>query len=451
MACQLSLQQLSAILETAPERFDPDAIATDVTTDTRQLRGGELFVALTGQRFDGHAFLAQAAQRGAAAAVVARPASVELPQFCVGDTLAAYQTLARWWRDRFAIPVIGITGSVGKTTTKELLVAALAQHGTVLKTAGNDNNEIGVPKTLLALDEHHDFAVIEMAMRGRGEIAQLARIARPTVGTIINVGTAHIGRLGSEAAIAEAKCELLAQLSPQQGLAVLNQDNARLMATAARVWQGPTLTYGLEGGDVCGTLVAGDEAIAVEGRQFPLPLPGRHNARNYLAALAVLRGLGLDWQPLAAGISVDLPGGRAQRYQLPGDIILLDETYNAGVESMVAALQLLRDTPGQRRIAVLGRMAELGERGPQLHARVGEAASELGLDALLVLADGAEARTLAAAADGIATECWPDRQSLLERLQGLLQPGDRVLLKASHSVGLGEVVAALRQPADSHR
>jgi UDP-N-acetylmuramoyl-tripeptide--D-alanyl-D-alanine ligase len=312
----------------------------------------------------------------------------------------------------------------------------------VLKTRANYNNEIGVPKTLLELTPEHNFGVIEMGMRGPGEIALLADIAQPDVAVITNVGTAHIGRLGSEQAIAAAKCELLTQLSPQ-GIAVLNHENARLMATAAGVWSGRQITYGLKGGDVQGTLSADQTAIRVAGMSLPLPLPGRHNALNYLAAIAVMKALALDPRSLAAGITVEMPQGRGRRLQLPGDIVLLDETYNAGVESMQAALQLLAQTPGQRRIAVLGTMKELGAHALDLHQRVGQTVHQCGIDHLLTLADPAEAQALAQGAEPVPTEQFSDHQTLSERLQQMLTQGDRVLFKASRAVALDRVVDAL--------
>jgi UDP-N-acetylmuramoyl-tripeptide--D-alanyl-D-alanine ligase len=206
-----------------------------------------------------------------------------------------------------------------------------------------------------------------MAMRAKGEIALLTQIACPTIGVITNVGTAHIGRLGSKEAIAQAKCELLAEM-PSSSIAVLNHDDRRLMETAAGVWQGQTITYGLEGGDVRGELID-NETLLVEGMRLPLPLPGRHNASNFLAALAVAKILQVDWTPFKAGLAVNLPSGRAQRYNLPNDVVILDETYNAGLESMLAALQLLAETPGKRHIAVLGYDEGIGRAKSRISLR----------------------------------------------------------------------------------
>lgn len=449
MICQLSVTQLVDILAATPLNLSDkatSALFSGITTDTRHLEPGQLFLALRGEKFDGHDFAGVAVEKGAIAAIVDYRAGSHLdgiPQLQVEDTLQAYQKIARWWRDQFDSPVIAITGSVGKTTTKELIAAVLSTQGNVLKTQANYNNEIGVPKTLLELGPEHDYAVIEMAMRGMGQIALLTQIARPTVSVITNVGTAHIGLLGSEDAIAKAKCELLAEM-PATGVAVLNHDNSRLIKTAATVWQGRTLTYGLEGGDLQGRLID-PQTLEVEGMQFSLPLPGRHNALNYLAALAVAKLLGVDWTPLTKGLAVAMPAGRSQRYDLPNDVVILDETYNAGLESMIAALHLLAETPGKRHIAVLGTMKELGERSPEFHCQVGTTAQQLNLDALLILVDDPEAEAIAQGAVPLQAECFSSHEAIVNRLKDLVQPGDRFLFKASRSVGLDQVVNQLRE------
>lgn len=426
----------------------PDAGSFEVagiTTDTRSLQPGEVFLALRGETFDGHQFLSTAVEKGAIAAIVDYEAEIETPQIpliSVPNTLTAYQQLAHNWRLQFHRPVIAITGSVGKTTTKELIAAVLGQFGQVHKSQANFNNEIGVPKTLLQINPNlHDFAVVEMGMRGLGEIALLSQIAQPDIAVITNVGTAHIGRLGSEAAIAQAKCELLAEMPPQ-GIAILNYDNARLMQTAPTVWSGKTLTYGLTGGDIQGKILD-PQTLEVKGLSLPLPLLGQHNASNYLAALAVAQALGLNWEPLQSGLIVEAGSGRSRQLHLGDDILILDETYNAGLESMLAALQLLADTPGQRRIAVLGTMKELGDRSPEFHAQVGARAQQLGLDAVLVLADEPAALEIAAGAAPLPQHCFSTHPELLTYLQGFMQPGDRYLFKASRAVALDRVVESL--------
>jgi UDP-N-acetylmuramoyl-tripeptide--D-alanyl-D-alanine ligase len=446
MPLYFSLAELETILQDnllKTTNADLNVSVLGITTDTRIIKPQELFVALVGENFDGHSFIEQAVAQGAIALIVNRQiesVAVPVPQFIVRDTLKAYQQIAQWWRDLFNIPVIGVTGSVGKTSTKELISAVLGTKGKVLKTEANFNNEIGVPKTLLQITSEHSYAVIEMAMRGLGEIALLTDIARPTIGVITNVGTAHIGRLGSREAIAQAKCELLAQM-PETSMAILNYDNPLLMETAKTVWRGKTITYGLTGGDVHGTINGNNLTVAEQ--DLPLPLPGEHNASNYLAAVAIAQILNIDFTPLLTGLQVQLPKGRSRRYELPNDIVVLDETYNAGLESMLAAVQMLKSTPGNRHIAVLGTMKELGEHSPELHRQVGKKAQELNLDLLMVLADEAVTTEIIQGAAGIKTECFSDRATLTSKLKQVIRPGDRILCKASNSVGLNKVVEEL--------
>ncbi len=443
MSFSVTLTQLIEIIHAKPVNLATTSPISGIQTDTRSLKAGEIFVALRGEKFDGHNFVATAIAQGAIAAIVdCQYQNTDLPILQVTDTLQAYQQIATWWRKQLTIPVIGITGSVGKTTTKEIVAAVLATQGRVHKTYANYNNEIGVARTLLEINSQHDYAVIEMAMRGRGEIAQLTQMAIPTIGVITNVGTAHIERLGSEKAIAEAKCEMLAEM-PADSMAILNHDNPLLIETAAEVWHGKTLTYGLDGGDIYGKLV--DQQVEICGMQIPLPLSGRHNAMNLLAALAVAQVLGIDWSTLKSGVTVNMPAGRSQRYQLPNDVVILDETYNAAPEAMVAAVNLLAETPGLRRIAVLGAMKELGERSLELHQRVGETVRKLNLDALLILADNSDAEAIALSAIGIPCECFHNHSDLVERLKTFVKAGDRILFKAANSVGLDRVVTQFRR------
>lgn len=451
MSFSATLAQLSDVLVSTPATNAGDLAqirATGICTDTRSLNAGEVFLALRGENFDGHAFVPAAVSKGAVAVIVDRLLPVEIPQFVVKDTLKAYQDIANWWRRQFSVPVIAVTGSFGKTTTKELISAVLETQGKVLKTQQNFNNEIGVPKTLLELSSDDDFAVIEMAMRGSGQIAELAEIAEPTIGVITNVGTAHIGLLGSKEAIAEAKCELLAEM-PAESTAILNFDNALLMATAAQVWQGKTISYGLDGGDVQGKIIDA-ETVEVEGWRFKLPLAGRHNACNYLAALAVAKVLGISWETLQDGVAVILPEGRAKRYDLSGDLVILDESYNAGLESMKAALYLLAETAAKRHVAVLGTMRELGDRSLEFHENIGETVRDLKIDALFILADEDEAKAMARGAVGVPVvevfvNTGPEAKlALLSRLKSFVSAGDCLLFKASHAVALDEVVEQLR-------
>lgn len=465
MSFPLSLPKLIHVVDAVCLNADlqTEESATEITginTDSRTIKAGEIFVALEGDTFDGHAFVEKAHQCGSVAAIVRHiPSGMEalpIPLLQVKNTLTAYQAIAHWWRHQLDLPVIAVTGSVGKTTTKELISAVLALNGKVLKTQANYNNEVGVPKTLLQLNQTHHYAVVEMGMRGPGEIAELTNIATPDIAVITNVGTAHIGRLGSEEAIARAKCELIDHLSPQ-GTAILNADNALLVSTARTIWNGRTITYGLNGkSDIQGTLLDNGRlqvtGLSVSPIEIVPPLKGAHNATNYLAALAVAHVLGIDTaqllDDLTDGLQITMPPGRAQIIHLPNDIILLDETYNAGFESMRAALKLLMKTPGSRHIAVVGTMKELGDWSVKLHHRLGETARSLGVDHLVILADPAESDALVRGAEGIPSHPCADKAEVLAKLSHLAQSGDRILFKASHSVGLDQVVQEFKRLHD---
>ncbi len=457
MTCICTISQAIAITSATVANIDENAQnhteIRGIISDSRKLRAGQLFVALSGENFDGHGFVATAIAQGAVAALVSHEwansaAAQGLPVLAVSDTLTAYQALACWWRSQFQRPIISITGSVGKTTTKEMIASMLAvyvaPHKQVHKSQANHNNDIGVAQTLLAIaPEQHDFVVVEMGMRGLGEIERLAKTALPTVSVITNVGTAHIGRLGSREAIAIAKCELLAE-TPTDGTAILNASDSLLMETASKVWHGKTITYGLGVGDVNGELV--DGKLYVDDLIWDLPLTGQHNALNFLAGLAVLKALNLDWTQTTKGIGkLDLPFGRAQLYELPQDVMILDETYNASPEGMLAALRQLADMPAKRHWAVLGTMKELGEMSTSLHHQIGEAISKLGIEGAIILADG-EADAILAGANGslkyaIACQSYDDiTQTLLQKVAS----GDRILFKASRSVGMDRVVKAFR-------
>jgi UDP-N-acetylmuramoyl-tripeptide--D-alanyl-D-alanine ligase len=325
-----------------------------------------------------------------------------------------------------------------------MLASYVAPDKQVHKSLANHNNDIGVAQTLLAITpELHDFVVVEMGMRGLGEIARLAKTALPTVSVITNVGTAHIGRLGSREAIAQAKCELLVE-TPADGTVILNANDPLLLETASKVWHGKTITYGLGVGDVNGELIG--EQLQVEDLTWDLPLPGLHNALNFLAGLAVLKALNLDWNQTTQGLAkLDLPFGRAQLYQLAQDVTILDETYNASPEGMLAALRQLADMPAKRHWAVLGTMKELGEMSTPLHNQVGEAISKLGIEGTIILADG-EADAILAGANGslkyaIACQSY---QEITDTLLEKIESGDRILFKASRSVGMDRVVESFR-------
>lgn len=479
-----------------------------VSTDSRADLNGALFVPLVGERFDGHRFLETALAGGAAAAVAQRdrlsPEQLEAvvalgrPVWLVDDTLLAYQELGRLWRRQLAVPVVAVTGSAGKTTTRELIRASLACLGPVVASSGNENNDVGAPLTLLKADVTTRALVVEMGMRGLGEIERLSRCAEPDVAVITNIGTAHIGRLGSREAIATAKCEISAALRPD-GLVVIPAGDSLLEAALAAGWSGRVqrvaladdeLAPGTPPPDLVGRLVAsspasdGDserpeaerpeaerldaehlatehlaterqaaerlapERLEVEGLPpISLPLAGRHNARNLLLALAVALELGVAPAALS-DLAVEVPGGRNRRLQL-GGVTVLDETYNASPEAMLAALDLLAAQPlavGAARYAVLGTMLELGESSLALHRRVAERARNLGLDGLVIVDGGAEGAAMLEAAAGLERLVRVARpEEALEPLLGWLRPGDALLLKASRGVALERLLPLLQE------
>jgi UDP-N-acetylmuramoyl-tripeptide--D-alanyl-D-alanine ligase len=444
MGCLLTLEDLIA-LTGASVHGKWSSQTFSVSTDSRGVGSGELFIPLVGEKFDGHQFIDQAMAQGAVGVVSQIP--VPYPHILVEDTLVVYQQIAHWWRAQFELPVIGITGSVGKTSTKELLTALLGPA--TLKSLANENNEIGVPKTLLGLDKPHAYAVIEMGMRALGEIQTLGMIAQPTIGLITCVGAAHLERLGSLENIAKAKCELIETLS-DDGLAVLNGEQPLLLQTAQKVLAGrPLLTFGLDAGEFRGELR--DEVLWVKGIPFPLPFAGRHQAMNLLGALAVAhRGLGIELASLPARLEgLTLPGGRSRIliFQHPQDtrdpLIFLDETYNAGPEATKAVLEVLAQTPGKRHIAVLGQMKELGEQSKDYHQQVGARVQALDIDRLFILECGADGEAIQAGAAGTESTIHADHLSLAHALGNYLQPGDRVLFKASRGVRLELVIQAV--------
>ena len=427
--------------------FDPDMALGRICTDSRSLQAGDFFVPLVGESFDGHRFLAQLPALGAQAAVVGQswsdPVPLDLLHWRVDDTLQAYQLLALLHRRALGQPVVAVTGSAGKTTTRELIRAALAPLGPVHCSEGNNNNDIGVPLTVLSADTHHRALVIEMGMRGPGEIERLSRCTEPDVAVITNIGTAHIGRLGSREAIAAAKCEITAALKAD-GVVVIPAGDALLETALSKVWSGRVLRVRLAddapvAADCIGAVDAGQ--LEVGGHRLPLPLEGRHNARNALLALAVADQLGVSSASLNA-MEVSVPGGRNRRL-VQGGLTLLDETYNASPEAVMAALALLSSQPG-RRFAVLGTMLELGAESLQLHCAVATQAAALKLDGLVVVDGGEEGRAMANAAAAlprIAVVSSPEGAA--EPLSKWLRAGDVVLLKASRGVALEKLIPLL--------
>ncbi len=427
-----------------------------VVTDSRAVTPGSLFVALRGERFDAHRFLADVARAGAAAAVVARGAEVPagLPHVAVDDTLRALGDLARLHRTRWGGKVVGITGSVGKTTTKELCRAALAAAGArVLATEGNLNNRVGVPMTLFGLGPEHDVAVIEMGTSEPGEIARLAEIASPDVGVVLAVAEAHTAGLASLDAVADEKTAMFRGLAPG-GVAVANADDARIAsripAGAARV-----RTFGAgEGADVrlLGWSLDGEATMArfrVDGRDIGarLPLVGEAPAIDAAAAIAAGAALGHAPAALAAGLATVRPApGRLEPKRAASGALVLDDTYNANPRSTQTSLATgaaLAASRGSRLVVALGDMKELGTISAGAHRDIGRRVAEAG--AACFVATGAEMAAAAdeAAARGVDVRRAADSAEAAAIARGLVAPGDLVLVKGSRSMRMEKVVEAL--------
>ena len=459
-----------------PEDGGPEI--SSVIIDSREAIAGSLFVAFKGERLDGHDYVSDAFDRGAVAALVDREVqgahasidgrrteidqsdddwALETP-LClrVESTLLALQALARAWRKRFKdLRVIGITGSVGKTTTKELTHAVLSRSYRTLKSEGNLNNEIGLPMTLLGLRSGDERAVLEMGMYTTGEIRLLGEIAKPQVGVVTMIGSVHMEWLGSIEAIAAAKQELVEALPPSpEGVAILNKDEPLVMAMADHT-QASVFTYGL---DSSADLWADDiSSMGFEGIRFRLhhgdeqlsvqvPLLGRHSVHTSLRATAVGLVEGMAWGDIVAGLHG--MSGQLRLVAVPGpnDSMILDDTYNSSPESAVAALNLLEDLEG-RRIAVLGDMLELGPVEEASHRLVGRRVKEV---AEILVAVGPRGRLIGDEALDVGMPAGnvfvvADAGEAVTRLSSLVQPGDVILIKGSHGARLDEVVAALGQ------
>ena len=427
--------------------FEPDALVGRVCTDSRQLQADDFFVPLVGERFDGHHFLAQLPEHKVQAAVVSRSWTEPLPSgllhWRVGDTLLAYQQLALLHRRALGKPLVAVTGSAGKTTTRELIRAALAPLGAIQASEGNNNNDVGVPLTVLGASAADAALVIEMGMRGPGEIERLSRCTEPDLAVITNIGTAHIGRLGSREAIAAAKCEITAGLHPK-GTVVIPAGDPLLESALAAVWSGRVLRVRLADDPEVESDLVGDvtgDQLLIDADRLPLQLEGRHNARNLLLAVAVADQLGVSRKALQA-MQVTVPGGRNRRLQ-QGGLTLLDETYNASPEAVLAALELLAAQPG-RRFAVLGTMLELGERSLELHQEVAARAVQLGLDGLVLVDGGAEGKAMAEVAPSLPhLQLVSNPEDAAAPLAAWLEAGDVLLLKASRGVALERLIPLL--------
>lgn len=433
------------------------SVCTGISIDSRRLKPGDLFVAIIGERHDGHAFVQAAVAAGAPAVVVSRP--VDVPEgtgvVLVKDTTAALGGLARHHRRRFSLPVVAVTGSSGKTTVKEMIAAVAAVKHRVAKTVGNRNNEIGLPLTLLGLDRRDEILVVEMGMRGPGQIAALAAVAEPDIGVVTNIGLTHLELLGTREAIAAAKGELLAAL-PRDGTAVINADDP-YYETLAAMTGARVLSFGFgDAARVRGSAfkpAAEGSVLSVDGPSFSgfrlvLRAPGRHHAIDALAAAAAACALGYTTEEIQAGLEGFAPErGRGAALQSERGFVVLDDTYNANPDSMAAALAVLAAQPCTgRRMAVLADMLELGPSAQAAHREIGKTAAAAGIALLLTTGDLATEIAAGAKAAGFpATRMrhYPDRRALIADLQEIVRAGDVVLVKGSRGMHMEEVVDAL--------
>lgn len=445
----VTLSQLTDILNGELKGAD---IALDaVTTDTRKLTPGCLFVALKGERFDAHDFADQAKAGGAGALLVSRPLDIDLPQLIVKDTRLAFGQLAAWVRQQVPARVVALTGSSGKTSVKEMTAAILSQCGNTLYTAGNLNNDIGVPMTLLRLTPEYDYAVIELGANHQGEIAWTVSLTRPEAALVNNLAAAHLEGFGSLAGVAKAKGEIFTGL-PENGIAIMNADNNdwlnwQSVIGSRKVWR---FSPNAANSDFTATNIH----VTSHGTEFTLqtltgsvdvllPLPGRHNIANALAAAALAMSVGATRDAIKAGLAnLKAVPGRLFPIQLAENQLLLDDSYNANVGSMTAAVQVLAEMPGYR-VLVVGDMAELGAESEACHVQVGEAAKAAGIDR--VLSVGKQSHAIGAAS-GVG-EHFADKTALIAHLKTLIaeQQVITILVKGSRSAAMEEVVRALQE------
>ena len=429
---------------------DSGAPVTGVTTDSRAVQPGQLFIPLVGERFDGHAYIAKALEGGAAGCLTAREPETLLPgklYIQVADTRLALKALASWYRDKFDLPVVQVTGSAGKTTTKEMIASVLSQRYNTLRTEGNFNNDIGAPLTLLRLMPEHQAAVIETGMNHFGEIRYLGEMVRPDIAVITNVGDAHIENLGNtRQGILRAKCEIFENLTPE-GIAVLNGDDELLNTVTL-----PRTILRCGVGDGCGVRVTdiddrGLEGVActvtIEGEHYRLTTsaPGRYMIYPMAMAAAIGRRLGLTGEEIAAGVAAyTTVGSRMHLIRLPGERLVIDDCYNANPQSMAEGLRMLAASPARHRVAVLGDMGELGQLTAQAHRDMGALTRRLGLTAVAV---GEKMHAL--------TETDPQAQwfatveEAMPAIRQLFTPGTAVLVKASHAMHFESIVKELEK------
>ena len=434
----------------APEGFADEAAIDLVTTDSREVRPGCIFVAFPGEKFDGHDFAAKALEEGAEYVVLNHPVQ-DVPAgkcFLCPDSYRAMMMMGANYRRQFSPKVVGVTGSVGKTTTKQMTYAAIAGFGNTIKTEGNQNNELGLPRTMFRIGKETEYAVVEMGMSHRGEIERLSRCARPDVGIITCIGVSHIGNLGSQENICKAKLEICEGL-PNGAPLVLNGDDpflraAKLPEHVHPVW----FSLGDENADVCALSIRQETdgmSFVLEDQEHGtfvvnIPAMGRHNVANALAAYCAATRLGCDAKRVIRGLSNFEQTGRRQKVVDSEGVTVIEDCYHANPDSMKAALAMFKDFPCKRRFALLGDMLELGNLSREAHEELGRLAAESGLYCLITYGEQAKRTAVVAAAKGVETLHADSYREAADALLDRVQPGDAVLVKASHGMALEKVL-----------
>ena len=427
-----------------------------VSTDSRSIKNGDFFVAIAGEKFDGHDYVVDVLKAGAAGAMIshrwywehAAMLPISAPLVVVEHVLDALQALAGWYRQRFDLPLIGITGSNGKTTTKDMIAEVLGRRYRILKTPGNLNSQVGVPQVLFQLKHDHDVAVLELGMNHAGELDRLARMVRPKVGVITNVGPVHLEYLETLEGVARAKGELLDAL-PDDGIAVLNADDPHVMAQRSRT-RAHLMTFGhKDGAEVrvrdIETQLSGTTFRLDDGSTFRLNIAGEHQVSNALAAIAVGRLMGIKNEDIHTALASLTPASMRMDVRMIGKLLLINDTYNANPVSTCAALHTLASASRGRRIAVLGDMLELGRESESAHRQVGQAVVNT---ADLLITVGERARSIADGARnaGMAEECVVVCASNRQAGDCIIESaddGDVILIKGSRGMKMEEIVADL--------
>ena len=448
-------QLLQAVNGQLLGEFDKNAPIFHVDTDSRDIHPGSLFIPLAGERFDGHAYINAALESGAAGCLTQRERESYQPgkfYVKVASTQRALRDLAAWYKNQFQIPFVAVTGSVGKTTAKDMLAAVLGVKYKVLKTEGNFNNNIGLPLTLLRLDSSHQVGVVEMGMDRFGEIDYLGGIVKPEVGVITNIGDAHIERLGSRENIFKAKCELLPHIKPD-GLLVLNGDDPMLSTLRGHAPVQAVFCGQGEGMEYRAQITGGDGVSHIHcrlttpsmDREVCIPALGEHMVYPTLIAAAVAERFGLTPDEIEQGIRQFVPTRMRMNILRRGNgIIILDDTYNANPQSMRAAISVLSDSQSSYKIAVLGDMLELGPFSPALHAEVGEYLGQAGIQCLVAVGEQSAAMAQGARDAGVPQVLYcQDKGEAMERLPMLLRRDCTILVKASRGMKMEDITAFL--------